>query len=185
LAGGMETICLKCLHKDPGRRYADAQEFARDLRRFQDGESIRARPTPAWERAAKWTRRRPGTAALLAASIIGIVSVLGMGFAWNARLQAEAKRESARSQQLASALSESEQRLVRLTITNGTRLMEDGFLIDSLPWFVEAMRLERNQNQRVAMHRLRLAALLEQCPRLDQVWFHAARVNSLAFSPHP
>src|SRR5262249_10588439 len=61
LARDIETICLKCLHKDPRRRYADAQEFARDLRRFQDGESIRARPTPAWERAAKWTRRRPGT----------------------------------------------------------------------------------------------------------------------------
>ena len=62
----LETICLKCLEKDPARRFASAVELADDLRRFVDGDPILARPTPAWERAWKWGKRRPAIVALLA-----------------------------------------------------------------------------------------------------------------------
>jgi WD40 repeat protein/serine/threonine protein kinase len=72
----LETICLKCLQKDPGRRYQDAGALAEDLRRFQAKEPIAARPTPIWERGWKWSRRRPTLAALLALSL----AVVGIGF---------------------------------------------------------------------------------------------------------
>ena len=71
----LETICLKCLEKDPARRFASAAELADDLRRFVDGDPILARPTPAWERAWKWGKRRPAIVALLGVSTL---AVLGM-----------------------------------------------------------------------------------------------------------
>jgi serine/threonine protein kinase len=68
------TICLKCLQKRPQGRYAGALDLAEDLRRFQAGEPIQARPTPLWERGWKWVRRRPTAAAL--AVVSGLASVL-------------------------------------------------------------------------------------------------------------
>ncbi len=77
----LEAICLKCLEKEPARRYASAKGLANDLRRFLDGEAIRARGTRAWERPIRWARRRPVHAALagvslLACGLLGAVLLL-------------------------------------------------------------------------------------------------------------
>ena len=66
VARDLETICLKCLAKDPLKRYRTAEALADDLLRYLDGKPIEARPTPLWERGVKWARRRPAAAALLA-----------------------------------------------------------------------------------------------------------------------
>jgi serine/threonine protein kinase/Tfp pilus assembly protein PilF len=92
----LETICLKCLQKEPRRRYASAEELAEDLQRFLAGESIRARPTPAWERGIKWAKRRPALAALLGVSGGAALTVLIVVLVTNARLQHERdQKESA------------------------------------------------------------------------------------------
>ena len=66
----LETICLKCLAKDPLRRYASAKALAEDLVRFRKGQPIKGRPVGWHEYALKWARRRPVSAALVALTLL-------------------------------------------------------------------------------------------------------------------
>jgi serine/threonine-protein kinase len=84
----LEIICLKCLHKEPGRRYASALALADDLRRFGEGRPIQARPVGWAERSWRWCWRRPAAAALLAA-LLALVLLTAGGGLWLGRKQAE------------------------------------------------------------------------------------------------
>src|SRR5437868_5198409 len=69
----LSTICLKCLEKDPKRRYCSALAFAEDLERWLKHEPIQARHTGVFARGGKWVRRNP-TSALLVASLVGLAA---------------------------------------------------------------------------------------------------------------
>jgi len=76
----LEAICLKCLEKEPARRYSSALELAEALRRFQAGQPIRARQPGLLQLAWRWVRRRPVTVSVVAASCsIGLVLMLALG----------------------------------------------------------------------------------------------------------
>jgi WD40 repeat protein len=70
----LETICMKCLEKDPGRRYASAADLAADLARFERGEPVLARPVGAWGRTWRWTRRNRSLAAALLALVMVVLA---------------------------------------------------------------------------------------------------------------
>src|SRR5206468_2849395 len=93
----LETICLKCLQKEPAKRYAGCEELAEDLRRFRSGEAIRARPVGKVERLWRWCRRNPRTAvltlaiALLTCTAVTSLAVVGVRLSRDRQAVAETR----------------------------------------------------------------------------------------------
>ena len=85
----LETICLKCLEKDPGLRYGSAEGLAEDLERWSRHEPIEARASTTLQRVRKWMRRRPAVAALAGASLILLLTLALGATAFSIRLQQE------------------------------------------------------------------------------------------------
>ncbi len=85
----LETICLRCLQKDPSQRYPTAAALADELALFLAGEPIRSRPTTRGERLARWARRRPMEAVLWGAGVMALVG-LGIGIFWSHALAVSA-----------------------------------------------------------------------------------------------
>ncbi len=96
----LETICLKCLAKEPARRYASAEALAEDLRRFQTGEPIQARPVSKLERGVKWVKRNRGLSAGIAAAVLALLVGTAVS-TWQAIAASKAAASEARQRQTA------------------------------------------------------------------------------------
>lgn len=102
LSADLDVICLKCLEKEPKRRYRTAAELAEDLDRWLRGEPILARPVSAWERTAKWLKRNPAKGMLMASGVITLSGLAGGILLHNHRLQ-EALEQSRKNESVAVA----------------------------------------------------------------------------------
>ena len=191
------TIVHKAIDRDPAHRYATAEELAADLRRFIDDEPIHARQVSPVERFLRWRRHNPAVAGLLAAVAILLIGATTVSLIAAFRI-AGARDEATRNARTALGAQENEiaqrklaednaresrQRLVRLHVANGERLLDEGDLLGALPWLTEALQRETAEGPRAEAHRTRLAAVLAQAPRLAQVWCHEQEIESAAFSP--
>ena len=105
--------------------------------------------------------------------------------AHNERDAADAARKDAQAAATKALSSDADNRhiLARQYVANGSRLLDSGNRTDALVWFVEALRKDAADAERVAMHRRRIAATAQLCPKPERIWFHSGPVREAIFSP--
>ncbi len=164
----LETICLKCLLKEPQRRYESAQALAEDLERWLTGEPIRARRLSYWRRIGKWIRRRPALAAALVSLVLGLAALAG-SIGWvvgdSAARRGEAERRANTVLTEAAGLLEEEKYQEALSKIERA----EGFLAE-VPTDSDLFRMADQLRRDVRMaQRLEEARLMEA--RVQMGWF--------------
>jgi WD40 repeat protein len=185
MARDLETICLKCLLKDPEKRYPTAEALADDLGRFGEGMPIRARPVRPVVHLARWCRRNPALTALggvaTLASAVAVAALVGFliyqthaaSTLRNALKSVEAERRNA------------DLNLTKLTFQRGQSLCEQGDVALGVLWLVRALeiagRAEAPDLERVI--RMGLTGWSDQLHPLRQYFDHRGTVLAIAYSP--
>jgi WD40 repeat protein/serine/threonine protein kinase len=187
----IETICHKCLQKEPKKRYGSALALAEDLRRFVAGEPVTARPVSRLERGWRWCRRNPVVTALTATVAFLLVSAaVGAAFvairfgllaqqeqrARDAAILDKQAADKARGDAVRGREEAERERertrdlLVQQYVANATRYMDAGDFAGAMLWSAAALGQVTDDPIRQREHRARLGVLLRLSPKLIGIW---------------
>jgi serine/threonine protein kinase len=189
----LETICLKCLAKEPKHRYATAGELAADLERFAKGEPILARPLSSVEKSWRWMKRYPARAAVGGITLLAAAVILGLYVKYSTSLAAahenlnvayqEKEVEYQRAEKSFHQAQEAVERFfVRVTEADelrdpATAPLRERLLKDALNYF-EAFLRERGPDSSlqldIAKTQERIARIWQELGKLDKA-LEAAR----------
>ncbi|MCA9177543.1 MAG: protein kinase [Planctomycetales bacterium] len=134
----LETICVRCLQKDPADRYASAGELAEDLERYLAGQPIKARPVGALERAWKWSKRRPALALTVWLLMLAMGFLAGIGMQL-ARVQTERDRAVVAESRAKSAEAEKTKSLAESYERAGSLAMQRGQFREAIGLFEQSL----------------------------------------------
>jgi WD40 repeat protein/predicted Ser/Thr protein kinase len=181
----LEAICLKCLEKEPHRRYASADALADDLRRWLSGQPTVARPLGPAGRAWRWCRRNPllGAVSVVAAVALGAALVLAVGFVLLSSSAAAGLRWEQEQTQV--QLKKAQRLSADLALGKALSLSEQGEVARGMLWLAHSLEIatDAGADDLERVIRLNLAGWRRRLPPLRASLPHPANVNAVAFSP--
>ncbi len=181
----LETICLKCLERDPRRRYETAGELADDLDRFLNHDAIQARPVAAPVRLWRLARRKTSWSVVAALAGLAIAATVLLSISLAAYHYQAASKLRAAFLEVESRQRRVDQMAAQLAYDHGQALCEQGDEAHGLLWLVRGLKGAEQAGDGALGHAFRrnLDGWWGRVHRLQGRWEHSVPVHAVAFSP--
>ncbi len=181
----LETISLKCLHKDPARRYRTAEAMADDLRRFQSNKPIAARPVGRGERAYRWCQRNPLLVAVCCLGLLVLCAAIVIPIVFTIREAAHATKLDADHKITLAALKAERRQSAASTLEQAVALCDQGQISRGLLLMTRGLKTahEGEAADLEDAFRWNLGAWSREVPSMQRILSHPDAVLAAAFSP--